>query len=150
MAIPKHTAYSSKVIELWVDIVFIVWQLPQVLLGLLMTVILKAHKVCEDTWLTDLPLGVSFGPVIIVWNRQLSDANFLLDVDAPTWKHERGHGRQSLMLGPFYLLTVGLVSITFNLLSRASLAWGSGKFARNYFKRWPEDWADKLGGVVRL
>lgn len=69
--------------------------------------------------------------------------------DEQTRNHEYGHTIQSLVLGPLYLFTVGILSMTFNLMSRFSDSKGSGKFSSNYYKRWPEKQADKLGGVKR-
>jgi len=59
-------------------------------------------------------------------------------------KHEQGHSLQSLILGPLYLIVVGLPSVAMNLISRVSI-----RFSKNYYGRWPESWADKLGGVER-
>jgi|AntAceMinimDraft_16_1070373.scaffolds.fasta_scaffold91812_2 hypothetical protein len=60
--------------------------------------------------------------------------------------HEYGHSRQSMMLGPLFLLIVGLPSII-----QAGLAnlYPLSNWMRNYYKRYPENWADKLGGVDR-
>lgn len=56
-----------------------------------------------------------------------------------TIRHEYGHFKQSMMLGPLYLVLVGLWSII-----RAGL-----NLYRNgqYYNGYPENWADKLGGV---
>lgn len=58
-----------------------------------------------------------------------------------TCKHEYGHTKQSRMLGPVYLLFIGLPSVIGNLLNRII------KF--DYYKQPWEAWADKLGGVER-
>jgi hypothetical protein len=78
--------------------------------------------------------GVSLGNYIF-----LDEASRVWDRD-----HEYGHSRQSKMLGPLYLLIVGLPSVIMNLISRAS-----PKFAAGYYTRFPENWADRLGGVYR-
>lgn len=66
-----------------------------------------------------------------------------------TVKHEYGHSIQSQRLGPLYLFVVGLPSITMNTLSMILYRAGKPAFARNYYNRWPESWADTLGGVKR-
>jgi hypothetical protein len=60
--------------------------------------------------------------------------------------HEYGHTRQSEMLGPSYLLVVGIPSLSKVLYSK----WYRKKYGckwANYFNAFPESWADKLGGV---
>lgn len=62
-----------------------------------------------------------------------------------TSKHEYGHIRQSRMLGPLYLIVVGLPSITFASLTALRIL-----KSKDYYKRYPENWADRLGGVDRF
>lgn len=119
------------------------WQLPQLLLGLAVIAVSRARKAeairhaqvyrykpGRFLW------GVSLGPIILL-------------ADHPThgWttlRHEYGHSLQSLMLGPLYLIIVGLPSIIMNILSRVGVIDN-----RRYYNRWPESWADRLGGVRR-
>lgn len=117
------------------------WQLPQHLLALaLITVYRKraaveAYRGSTVYWILGGGFGVSLGQYIF------------LDVCRKTSKslpHEYGHSRQSLLLGPLYLIVVGLPSITMNILSRLRVL-----RADRYYKRWPESWADRLGGVTR-
>lgn len=61
-----------------------------------------------------------------------------------TIRHEYGHVRQSRMLGPLYLFVVGIPSAINNLRSRKD-----PKVYENYYNMYPENWADKLGGVTR-
>lgn len=64
--------------------------------------------------------------------------------DFATICHEYGHVRQSRMLGPLYLFVVGIPSAINNLKSR------KGKLNHiTYYQQYPENWADKLGGVQR-
>jgi len=62
--------------------------------------------------------------------------------------HELGHTKQSRLLGPLYLPVVGLPSI-----SRAAYALVhrevTGKQWTGYYEGYPENWADRLGGVCR-
>jgi len=120
-------------------LILTLWQLPQHLLAMLILLVLRSKITGKKAYLTStvhtlkgIKWGVSLGSHIIVGtNKSLR-----------VIKHEYGHSRQSLMLGWFYLLVVGLPSITMNILTRLKiLRW------QNYYKRWPESWADKLGEV---
>lgn len=118
----------------------LLWQLPQLALGLTLVLVLRASKRerHRGTAVYEAPRprgGVSFGPIIIM-NRNSHSRRLLA--------HEYGHSCQSVILGPLYLLVVGLPSVTFAMLTRA------GVFRREtYFARFPENWADRLGGVRR-
>ena len=83
--------------------------------------------------------GISLGTIII-----LSTIH-----NETTLKHEYGHTKQSLIFGWLYLLVIGLPSISMNILSSILFKRGKPKFALNYYNRWPENWADKLGNVNR-
>lgn len=108
------------------------WQLPQNLLAL--GLLLRGYddvspykdaRVYTCSWLDG---GVSLGKYILL--------NTPTTVDIC---HEYGHCRQSKMLGPLYLLVVGLWSAI-----RAQFRlYKAGK----YYKGYPEAWADRLGGV---
>lgn len=106
------------------------WQLPQNLLGLAVIFFSKARK-RRDIWYTDHNFGVSLGNYIIVF----------YGADQTVIKHEQGHQKQSLYLGPLYLLVIGLPSAVGNLLNRI--------IPFDYYKQPWEAWADKLGGVKR-
>jgi hypothetical protein len=114
-----------------------IWQFPQNLLALLIIKITKAthEDVFKDAEIYYAPIkGISLGQYIIV-NKNASEN---------TIKHEYGHTRQSKILGPLYLIIVGLPSLTINILSRIKILDN-----RKYYLRWPESWADKLGEVER-
>jgi hypothetical protein len=65
--------------------------------------------------------------------------------------HELGHTIQSRYLGPLYLLLVGIPSIYGNLINQTKHAnWTAGEKIIWYYTRYPENWADKLGGVKRF
>ena len=61
-----------------------------------------------------------------------------------TVSHEYGHCRQSAMLGPLYLIVVGLPSFL-----RAGVALVTRKNREWYYTGYPERWADRLGDVHR-
>lgn len=81
--------------------------------------------------------GASLGEYVFVSAESVGADNKVIS-------HEIGHTRQSRMLGPLYLLVVGLPSLANNLLSRVSK-----KVHATYYRRYPEAWADRLGGVER-
>ena len=66
------------------------------------------------------------------------------DDDEKTIRHECGHSRQSRRLGWLYLPAVGIPSAINNLRARFDdHVW------KTYYQRYPENWADRLGGVKR-
>jgi hypothetical protein len=126
-----------------------VWQFPQNLLGLFLVLILQAKY--EAAWsvyvVRKVRIGVSLGDFILY-----SGNNPI------TIRHEKGHQVQSRLLGPLYLLVVGIPSAVFcNLWDRIfHKKWMAGERSRWYYSRWPEGprgrwWdrftADVLGGV---
>lgn len=107
------------------------WQLPQNLIGFLIITIMKAKKQ-NDYYVCPLfRAGVSLGNYIIFDHR--------IYVNKFSIKHEKGHQKQSLYLGLFYLLIIGLPSIIGNILRRF--------FEFDYYKQPWELWANKLGGI---
>lgn len=77
--------------------------------------------------------GISLGQYVIVNKYFLDNPNM--------WLHEYGHCRQSLYLGPLYLLVIGLPSLIWAALYKP----GKG----SYYDFYTEKWADRLGGVTR-
>ena len=127
------------------------WEAPQTALGVALLAIEKArgrvvaieHEegrlVVESTG-----AGVSLGHVVF-WTRE---SNRWHELDDRNRAHELGHTKQSRLFGWLYLPLVGLPSI-----SRAGYAWLyreiTGRSWTKYYDGYPEDWADRLGGVVR-
>lgn len=62
-----------------------------------------------------------------------------------TLKHEYGHTIQSLILGPLYLIVIGIPSTIWCICLRKYRK----KNKINYYSFWCEAWADKLGKVKR-
>jgi len=85
--------------------------------------------------------GVSMGYFIF-----LKYSKYFFEKDRITVKHEYGHFLQHLMLGIFYILVVGIKSFFNNRMSLIS----NDYRGLNYYKRFPEKWADKLGKVERI
>ena len=130
--------------------VAITWELPQTILAGLIYVWLRITNRISELGIVytrpiynllietdgDLDWGVSLGRLTFL-NTRVYQA---IDVV----HHEYGHSIQSLMLGPLYLIVVGLPSVTMNILTRLRIL----PF-HSYYDRWPENWADRLGSVDR-
>lgn len=122
-------------------IILTIWTLPQQLVGLIVYLVCKIRG-CQSENRIDrvftfwsLWSGLSLGWFIF--------ANF--DASKNTFDHEYGHTIQSMILGPLYLLVIGLPSIIW-----------AGCFEQfrikrkiSYYAFYTEKWADKLGGVER-
>ena len=133
-----------------------IWQLPQNILGFLMTRKPRATGVylCNDlrtsvkVYFTSNVLGcsVSLGNYII-----LDYDHYYGTLLGKTLNHERGHQKQSLYLGWLYLPVIGLVSaLCNNLYDRLfHRKWSLEDRNKWYYSRFPEKWADELGGVKR-
>jgi hypothetical protein len=120
------------------------WQLPQHIVGLLVKLVTSAslvneYKTSRVYIAARYHFGVSLGEYIIVSSGYTSK-----NVIA----HEYGHSRQSLMLGPLYLIVIGLPSALGNIWDRvAHKSWTVSNRIRWYYSQPWEAWADKLGGV---
>ena len=115
-----------KKVLLWI------WQLPQHLLGLILIPLTLAKTTLVDSAVYIAyagrfrRMGICLGDIIIIG--QDNWHGFTID-------HEKMHQRQSHLLGPLYLFTVGIVSITRNIygsLTNKSISW--------YYGSWPENW----------
>lgn len=117
-----------------------IWQLPQNIVGIVIRLCYKEDhslrykdktvRVCKT-----FPGGVSLGDTVIVKK---------YPYDTRTWnnvKHEWGHTRQSLYLGPFYLIVIGIPSAIWALVYNGQ--------EEGYYEFYTEHWADKLGNVKR-
>jgi len=128
------------------------WEFPQNFLGLIVLSVMKykrriiaieqdAHRKYIETMRTGVSLGW-----FIIWTPSGNRFPYLAN---DCRMHEYGHARQSVMLGPFYLLIVGIPSLCRVAYSR----WYRKKYGRtweNYFEGFPENWADRLGGVSKI
>lgn len=122
------------------EILLYIWQLPQNLLGLLLVAIYRPESKYD---MDDIRIhysrrmkgGISLGKYVIM----SYDYN---DYTGASEKHEYGHTRQSIYLGPLYLLVIGLPSLLW-------VIWWNRDRGVSYYSFYTEAWADKLGGVQR-
>jgi hypothetical protein len=130
----------------------VIWQLPQIIIALLVLLVLRLRgarltvssynrkRLVRFSGFSSF--GVSLGEYIIL----------PVDCASTTVSHEYGHCIQSLIFGPLYLLVIGLPSLLCNniwdrLFHRK---WSNEARAWWYYNRYPEAWADELGGVARF
>lgn len=129
------------------------WELPQSLVGLVLlpfykkTLLRTLEYKDQKVYIYDkFPGGISLGYYILVdYNREHLNCNtgcYTRIRLQNSIKHESGHGIQSKYLGPLYLITVGIGSAVWNLLNRTPLFKNV-----DYYSVWPENQANKLGGV---
>jgi membrane-bound acyltransferase YfiQ involved in biofilm formation len=117
------------------------WELPQLFLAMIIYFFVKKNIVLRQEYkdakvfLTrNFPGGISLSFIIFIDERYSGDLNLL--------KHEYGHSLQSIFLGWLYLFIVGIPSII-----RAAV-WRKYKLEdRKYYSGYPENWANRLGGV---
>ena len=127
-----------------------IWQLPQHIIAyVIMLVNCKSIKPMTNRD------GILYYLVDNLFNSGISLGNYIfLDSDGyydyKTIKHEHGHQIQSLILGPLYLIIIGLPSIIGNIIDRIKHKYFRRHYDPDFYYKQPwEAWADKLGGVVR-
>lgn len=121
------------------NILLYLWQLPQTLVGLVLLMFYKPYK--ASTYSSGATVyhsekmrgGISLGEIIIVSKRS----------SATTICHELGHSMQSRMLGPLYLIVIGLPSLLWATTYRRLFP------KRDYYSFYTERWADRLMDIDR-
>lgn len=122
------------------DVLKFIWQLPQLLAAFIYYLYLSST---EDILHTN-----SYGEVVI-WHKRRSCGSVTLGnhiflsprAAERTVKHEYGHTRQSLILGPLYLIVIGIPSIIWAAIHKTIAP------DKDYDWFYTEAWANKLGGV---
>ena len=130
-----------------------IWQSIQNLIGIILILITKATvkgRVIDGKTISYYVArrfnnnwsGVSLGEYIV-----FSKDAFANEISI---RHEHGHQIQSEYLGPFYLIVVGLPSFLRNIWDRfAHMKWTNKQRVDWYYSHFPENQADKFGGVKR-
>lgn len=131
-----------------------IWQLPQNLVGFIYSRFAKKTsefyfkgKYAFVYFVPCFKAGVALGQYIILdpIYKKISSGKLLKTV-----QHEYGHSVQSKYLGWFYLPLVGLPSIIGNIWHRLfHKNWTGDQKEKWYYSRYPENWADRLGDVIR-
>lgn len=116
------------------------WQLPQLIAAFIYYWYLKRKDEILDTCTCQGTIvfikrkscrSVTLGPYIFL-SPKATDT---------TVRHEWGHTRQSLILGPLYLIVIGIPSIIWAATHRTIAP------NTDYFDFFTEKWANKLGDV---
>lgn len=132
----------NRALSLLTAVVLQVWQLPQNLLGALVGIFLKEKR--RLPCVPGIPPSIRFMGARNMYGG-ISLGNFVY-LRPPVYekmvRHEYGHCLQSRILGPFYLLVIGLPSLLW------ALWWNPGRSV-GYYTFYTERWADRLGGVER-
>lgn len=115
------------------------WCFPQMLAGLLVKAFTRAWTHPDiDYHLYLVRRGsITLGEYIFLCPTDWVDDDLL--------RHERGHRKQSRILGWLYLPVIGLPSIVW----AGCFGWYRKKHGVSYYAFYTEKWADKLGGVER-
>lgn len=118
----------------------ILWELPQFIIGCVLGVYYSRNNTIRirkgnTTVLKVVKFnkGISLGKVVIVGHL----------TGETTIRHELGHSRQSVILGPFYLLIIGIPSLLHNVIHKLF------KKRWNYYGFYTERWADKIADINR-
>lgn len=125
----------------FVSILLWIWQAPQNIVGLVFRwtfgrryVIAVRHCRTKYFIVPTFPGGISLGATVLI-------STFYLD-NPDGWEHEYGHVKQSLYLGPLYLLVIGIPSLLW------AWYWTPARGV-SYYSFYTEKWADKLAGIKR-
>ena len=118
-------------------ILLIIWQFPQLLVGLVISAFSKKLDIESPNHLGSHfyknpmgDFGVSFSTFIFIPE----------DYPEDYIRHEEGHSFQSRYLGILYLIAVGIPSVVLFITRRKNnypMSW--------YYSHYPENWANKLG-----
>lgn len=123
-----------------IKVLFFLWQLPQNLLALALLFYYKDEKIFHKFrgrrfyYTKEMRSGICLGDYIVLKRKDNEDGI----------KHEYGHSIQSRILGPLYLLLIGLPSLLGNIYCSHF-----HKDSQWYYRQPWEYWADVLGGVQR-
>ena len=133
--------YKDK--SIFIKILLVIWQLPQIITGLLVFLLFRKYEVYTNpynhisVWKVNHKglFGTacfSSGPIIFVTPK--APELILL--------HETGHSKQSLIQGPFFHLFVSIPSIClfwYRRIKKKSDYW--------YHSKWPESQANKFSNI---
>ena len=132
----KKISSYIKNLSMWL------WQFPQNMLalwieGILCQAAYREGKADGNTIIVNnvLPSAMSLGDYLFV-NPMSSQKSI---------QHECGHSKQSDILGPLYLIVIGIPSLLHNIIhylcSKIGIKW-------NYYSFYTESWANKLVGIT--
>lgn len=130
---------------------FLIWELPQNILGALLFIFFAVFSdsvILDDDDSLEMysPMmrgAISLGIFRVYAYKYLGNGARYVEL---VRKHEKeGHRKQSMMLGPLYLIVIGLPSLIWAALHYYVKRLG----AVDYYSFYTERWADRLAGVKR-
>lgn len=129
----------DKLLKIFINIIQWIWQLPQNVLALCLEHIYWGMSIRCPKYRGTIPIIINSLPGCIT----LGEYVFMhYDTPMKTLNHEVGHSKQSKILGPLYLIVIGVPSllhcILHTLLYKVGITW-------DYYKFYTEYWANKLG-----
>lgn len=129
----------------------LIWELPQNILGALLFIFFAVFSdsvILDDDDSLEMysPMmrgAISLGIFRVYAYKYLGNGARYVEL---VRKHEKeGHRKQSMMLGPLYLIVIGLPSLVWAALHSYVKRLG----AVDYYSFYTERWADRLAGVKR-
>lgn len=128
-----------------IKILLWIWQLPQNIIGIVMSLFgccILENGLLYVYYRKLFNSAVCLGDYIIMDRRKIFDSN--------AKKHEYGHHVQSVYLGWLYIPIVGITSLVRNIYDRCFHAhWSDERRCDWYYGGFPENWADAFGNVYR-
>ena len=129
---------------------FLIWELPQNILGALLFIFFAVFSdsvILDDDDSLEMysPMmrgAISLGIFRVYAYKYLGNGARYVEL---VRKHEKGHRQQSKWLGPLYLIVIGLPSLIWATLHSSVRRLG----AVDYYSFYTERWADRLAGVKR-
>ena len=117
------------------QVILWIWCLPQNLLGLIFRICSRVKRI-DDHYLRHGENGsFSLGEYIVLSVKDARSAFVLA--------HERGHRKQSRILGWLYLPVVGIPSVVWYWC----FEWYRKRYGTGYYEFYTERWANSLEGI---
>lgn len=140
---------NNKILAVLVNFLLIIWQLPQIIVGLIGLAIFRDFEFYTNEFNHITVINVNKGNILGTVCFSSGPIIFTVpNCSEITKRHETGHSKQSIYMGPFYLIAA-LVSI-----SRLWIHRWFNKSNESYFSGWPEGGskfgAEELGGTKEL
>ena len=137
---PHSPEMKERILRILYTLLQLTWGLPQTLLGALLFLRYRKcrHRIYKGAVWTGWPKrsGVSLGLFIFSKAPVVEEELWLM-------RHEYGHTLQSLMLGPLYLLVIGIPSFFWANLPFIRKAVREGRLKESAL--YTEAWANRLG-----
>lgn len=140
----------KKVLDCIIRALLMLWELPQNIIGALLFIFFAVFSdsvILDDDDSLEMysPMmrgAISLGIFRVYAYKYLGNGARYVEL---VRKHEKGHRKQSMMLGPLYLIVIGLPSLIWAALH------SSVRRLRtvDYYSFYTEKWADRLAGVKR-